>query len=149
MKTLIFNIPGSTLYFPSTDWVFQGSNLVNFEAPTSRAPTLSSKAPTLSILRHQPQRLQPYLPGHQPCLYEAPISCFISSRYIWLYLRLPMSSSTSPVNLHLVFIVVSTLRHQCLLGKTLRGGVNQYLLHNQIFLLFHSLNPIRYFPSVN
>ena len=59
-----------------------------------------------------PPWLQPYLPRHQPCLYEAPTSCFISSRYIWLYLRLPMSSSTSLVNIHLVFIVVSTLRHQ-------------------------------------
>ena len=138
MKTPIFNLPGSNLYLPSTDLDFQGSNLVNYEAPTSRAPTLYLvQAPTWSLEDSHPLGLQPYLPRHQPfqflgtnlkgsnpisgtgsnlvswgllssraptlsskaptlsimrhqpCLYEAPTSCFNSSRYIWLYFMAP------------------------------------------------------------
>ena len=114
MKTPIFNPPSSNLYFSkhrlglarlqpslcqSPTWSFQGSNLVNSKAQTSRAPTLYLvQAPTWSLEDSYPLGLQPYLPRHQLCLYEAPTSCFISSRYIWLYLRLPMSS---PDNLQL------------------------------------------------
>ena len=90
MKTPIFNLPGSKLYLPSIDLDFQGSNLVNSEAPTSRAPTLYLvQAPTWSFKDSYPLGLQPYLPRHQPCLYEAPTSCFNSSRYIWLYFTAP------------------------------------------------------------
>ena len=90
MRTLIFNLPSSNLYFPSTDLDFQGSKFVNFEAPTSKAPTLYLvQAPTWSLEDSYPLGLQPYLPRHQPFLYEAPTSCFISSRYIWLYFMAP------------------------------------------------------------
>ena len=50
--------------------------------------------------------------------------------------------------LHAGFICPIPLM-DCVGKNTERGGVNQYLLHNQIFLLFHSFKPIRYFPSVN
>ena len=36
-----------------------------------------------------------------------------------------------------------------LLGKILRGGVNQYLLHIQKFYFFLLLKPIRYFPDID
>jgi len=129
MKTPIFKLLGSNL-LPSTNLDFRGSNLVNSEAPTSRAPTLYlvqaptwfledsdplglhsyliqgtnlefrstnskdtnlifakhqlglSKAPTLSILRHQPQGLQPY--------------SFTLSRYVWLYFTAPQVFFNEP-----------------------------------------------------
>ena len=95
MKTPIFQTP--THIAPSTDLVFQVSNLINFEAPTSRAPTLSLvQAPTSFLKVSYPLRLQPYLSRHQPCLYEAPTSCFNSSRYIWLYFTTPNNIYNEP-----------------------------------------------------
>ena len=128
MKTPVFNLPGSNLYFPSIDLEFQGSNLY-----CANHRLGISKAPTLSILRHQPQGLQPYIQYRlQPGVLRTPIlqgsnpifqgTDLVSMRLqpttslrqnIFGYSsRLPKSSSTGPDNLHLVFIVVSTLRHQ-------------------------------------
>ena len=90
MNSLIFNLPSSNLYFPSTNLDFQGSNLVNFEVPTSRAPTLYLvQAPTQFLEDFDPLGLQPYPPRHQPCIFEAPTLSFTSSRYIWLYFTAP------------------------------------------------------------
>ena len=121
MKTPIFQAP--TCIVPSTNLVFPRLQPCQFEAPTSRAPTLSLvQAPTWFLEDSNPLGRQPCLPRHRPCLYEAPTSCFISSRYIWLYLRLPMSSSTSPDILQLTFHcnLHITSHHQlqpCLLMK--------------------------------
>ena len=95
MKTSIFNLRGSNLYLPSTNLDFQVSNLVSFEAPISRAPTLYLvQTSTWFLEDSDPLGFQPYLPRHQPCLFEAPTSwaptlSFTSSRCIWLYFTTP------------------------------------------------------------
>ena len=115
MKTPIFNLLGSNLYLPNTNLDFQGSNLYRAKHRLGL-----SKAPTLSILRHQPQGLQPYIWYRlQPGLLSTPIlsgsnpifqgTSLVSMRLqppasicedIFGYTsRLPKSSSTSPNNL--------------------------------------------------
>jgi len=71
-------------------WTFQGTNLVNFEAPTSRAPTLYLvQAPTWFLEDSDPLGLQPYLPRHQPCLFEAPTLALLRQDIFWLYFMAP------------------------------------------------------------
>ena len=118
MKSPIFQAP--TCIVPSTDLVFPRLQPCQFEAPTSRAPTLSLvQAPTWFLEDSNPLGIQPYLPRHQPCLYEAltswaPTLSFTSSKYVWLFFTAPnvffnelwQSSSIPSLSLH----VTSSMR---------------------------------------
>ena len=103
MKTPIFQAP--TYIVPSTELVFQRIQTCQFEAPTSRAPTLSLvQALTWFLEESNPLGLQPYLPlGYLVSMRFQPLgiqpSTSLRQNMFGYSSQLPKSSSMSPVNI--------------------------------------------------